>query len=87
MDNLHPYCINLLETSSSASFNLLKELQAKGGHIMDLLAGARDLDLVRDFPLSHVGRKVLADEVQKLQQVRFWLADYQEYLNYRVQSF
>ena len=54
---------------------------------MDLLAGADHLDMVRDLPLSNVGRKVLADEVQKLQQVRFWLANYQEYLNNRLQIF
>ena len=54
---------------------------------MDLLAGARDLNMVRDFPLSNVGRKVLAEEVQKLQQVRFWLANYHEYLDNRLQIF
>ena len=54
---------------------------------MDLLAGAGHLDMVRDFPLSNVGRKVLAEEVQKLQQVRFWLANYHEYLNNRLQIF
>ena len=56
---------------------------------MDLLAGTRDLDMVavRDFQQSTVRREVLADEVQKLQQVRFWLANYHEYLNNRLQIF
>ena len=40
---------------------------------MDLLAGANHLDMVRGSPLRNVGRKSLADEVKKLQQMIFWL--------------
>ena len=54
---------------------------------MDLLARTRNLDMVRDFQQSSARREVLADEVQKLQQVRFWLANYQEYPDNRLQSF
>ena len=54
---------------------------------MDLLAGAGHLDMVKDFRLSNVGGKPFTDEVQKLQQVRFWLANYHEYLDNRLQIF
>ena len=49
---------------------------------MDLMARANHLDMVRDTDrvvvgsqLRNIGRKSLADEVKKLQQVRFWFAD------------
>ena len=40
---------------------------------MDLMARANHLDVVRGSLLRNVGRKSLADEVKKLQQMIFWL--------------